>query len=175
LIAGFTIRSFPMLGKDKRDLLRAAWDFFVLFSGISTASNLTRTQGRQILSRGLFLVRPPLDKKPPGPPREPTEPVPPLNPQPHTSAVALARRIQPQDNGEFPVAAIYTFGQALPLAVPSVVLNFRWESEEFLKPLPVEPAGPGHARLSGAGPDADHEEEPVCARPQPVCAGKIKP
>ena len=32
-------------------------DFFVLFSGISTASNLARTQGKPLLTRGLFLFR----------------------------------------------------------------------------------------------------------------------
>jgi hypothetical protein len=37
--------------------LRAFWDFFILFSGISTASNLARTQGRRLLTRGIFLFR----------------------------------------------------------------------------------------------------------------------
>jgi hypothetical protein len=37
---------------------RAFWDFFVLFSGISTASNLSRTRRDPILTRGLFLFRP---------------------------------------------------------------------------------------------------------------------
>lgn len=37
-------------------------DFFVLFSGISTASNLARTQGRPLLTRGLFLFRKPARK-----------------------------------------------------------------------------------------------------------------
>jgi len=32
-------------------------DFFVLFFGISTASNLARTQGRPLLSCGIFLFR----------------------------------------------------------------------------------------------------------------------
>jgi hypothetical protein len=41
----------------KRSFLRAFWDFFVLFSGVSTASNLARTQGRPLQSRGLFLIR----------------------------------------------------------------------------------------------------------------------
>jgi hypothetical protein len=41
----------------KKNFLRAFWDFFVLFSGISTSSNLSRTQGRQVRSRGLFLFR----------------------------------------------------------------------------------------------------------------------
>ncbi|MGB6194559.1 MAG: hypothetical protein WBF42_18995 [Terracidiphilus sp.] len=37
---------------------RAFWDFFILFSGISTKSNLSRTRKEPILSRGLFLFRP---------------------------------------------------------------------------------------------------------------------
>jgi hypothetical protein len=37
--------------------LRAFLDFFILFSGISTASNLARTQGRRLLTRGIFLFR----------------------------------------------------------------------------------------------------------------------
>jgi hypothetical protein len=37
------------------DRWRAFWDFFVLFSGISTRSNLSRTRKDPILSRGLFL------------------------------------------------------------------------------------------------------------------------
>jgi hypothetical protein len=41
----------------KKGFLRAFFDFFVLFSGISTASNLARTQGRPLLTRGLFLFR----------------------------------------------------------------------------------------------------------------------
>lgn len=43
----------------KKSRLRAFWDFFVLFSGISTASNLSRTQPRPVGSRGLFLFRRP--------------------------------------------------------------------------------------------------------------------
>lgn len=43
-------------GKDK-GFFRAFLDFFVLFSGVSTASNLARTQGRPLLTRGLFLFR----------------------------------------------------------------------------------------------------------------------
>jgi hypothetical protein len=42
---------------EKKNLLRAFWDFFVLFSGISTASNLSRTQPRPVRNRGLFLFR----------------------------------------------------------------------------------------------------------------------
>jgi len=40
-----------------RDMFRAFLDFFVLFSGISTKSNLARTQGRPLRSRGIFLFR----------------------------------------------------------------------------------------------------------------------
>jgi hypothetical protein len=47
-----------MAVEKKKNFLRAFWDFFVLFSGISTASNLSRTQGRPVRSRGLFLFRP---------------------------------------------------------------------------------------------------------------------
>jgi hypothetical protein len=41
----------------EKGFLRKFWDFFVLFSGISTASNLSRTQGRPVRNRGLFLFR----------------------------------------------------------------------------------------------------------------------
>lgn len=40
-----------------KDMFRAFLDFFILFSGISTASNLARTQGRKLLTRGIFLFR----------------------------------------------------------------------------------------------------------------------
>jgi len=46
-----------MTAKNKTNLFRAFWDFFVLFSGISTASNLSRTQPRPVSNRGLFLFR----------------------------------------------------------------------------------------------------------------------
>jgi hypothetical protein len=46
-----------MTAENKKNFLRAFWDFFVLFSGISTASNLSRTQGRPVRNRGLFLFR----------------------------------------------------------------------------------------------------------------------
>lgn len=39
--------------------LLAFWDFLVLFSGISTASNLSRTRRDPIRRRGLFLFRSP--------------------------------------------------------------------------------------------------------------------
>jgi hypothetical protein len=41
--------------------LRAFFDFLILFSGISTPSNLARTQQRPLKSRGIFLFR---SKKP---------------------------------------------------------------------------------------------------------------
>ena len=47
-----------MTAENRKNFLRAFWDFFVLFSGISTASNLSRTQGSPVRSRGLFLFRP---------------------------------------------------------------------------------------------------------------------
>jgi len=40
-----------------RGFWRAFFDFFILFSGISTASNLARTQGRRLLNRGIFIFR----------------------------------------------------------------------------------------------------------------------
>jgi hypothetical protein len=48
-----------MVSENKKGFLRAFWDFFVLFSGISTASNLERTQGRPLKSCRLFLFRRP--------------------------------------------------------------------------------------------------------------------
>jgi hypothetical protein len=42
-----------------KGFLRAFWDFFVLFSGISTKSNLSRTRREPVQSRGLFLFRKP--------------------------------------------------------------------------------------------------------------------
>ena len=46
-----------MASRRAKDLIRAFIDFFILFSGISTASNLARTQGRRLLTRGVFLFR----------------------------------------------------------------------------------------------------------------------
>lgn len=46
-----------MAPKSRKGFVRAFLDFFVLFSGISTASNLARTQGRALLTRGIFLFR----------------------------------------------------------------------------------------------------------------------
>ena len=51
-----------MASETKKGFFRAFFDFFVLFSGISTASNLARTQGRPLLTRGLFLFRKPSGK-----------------------------------------------------------------------------------------------------------------
>jgi hypothetical protein len=44
-------------GKGLGERLRAFWDFLVLFSGISTASNLSRTRKDPVKRRGLFLFR----------------------------------------------------------------------------------------------------------------------
>jgi hypothetical protein len=55
-----------MADENKKSFLKAFWDFFVLFSGISTASNLSRTQGRPVRNRGLFLFRQPGGKPPTG-------------------------------------------------------------------------------------------------------------
>ncbi|MGO9337660.1 MAG: hypothetical protein ACLPY1_09150 [Terracidiphilus sp.] len=57
-----------MTTENKKSLLRAFWDFFVLFSGISTASNLSRTQPGPVRSRGLFLFRSKGEKQPDGKP-----------------------------------------------------------------------------------------------------------
>jgi hypothetical protein len=46
-----------MANNEKKGLIRAFLDFFVLFSGVSTASNLARTQGRPPSTRGIFLFR----------------------------------------------------------------------------------------------------------------------
>jgi hypothetical protein len=43
---------------ERKGFIRAFLDFFILFSGISTASNLTRTQDRPVRRLGLFLFRP---------------------------------------------------------------------------------------------------------------------
>lgn len=46
-----------MPGNNKKSFWRAFLDFFVLFSGVSTASNLERTQGRALRTGGIFLFR----------------------------------------------------------------------------------------------------------------------
>jgi hypothetical protein len=43
--------------QERKGWLRAFLDFFVLFGGVSTASNLSRTQPRPVRQRGLFLFR----------------------------------------------------------------------------------------------------------------------
>ncbi|HTX77200.1 MAG TPA: hypothetical protein VMD29_13405 [Terracidiphilus sp.] len=42
---------------EKKGFWRAFLDFFVLFSGISTKSNLARTRKAPVVGRGLFLFR----------------------------------------------------------------------------------------------------------------------
>jgi hypothetical protein len=42
---------------EKKGFWRAFLDFFVLFSGVSTASNLSRTRKTPVVGRGLFLFR----------------------------------------------------------------------------------------------------------------------
>jgi hypothetical protein len=44
---------------DEKSFWRAFLDFFILFSGISTASNLSRTRATPVRGRGLFLFRKP--------------------------------------------------------------------------------------------------------------------
>jgi len=44
---------------EKKGFWRAFLDWFVLFSGISTASNLSRTRETPVRGRGLFLFRTP--------------------------------------------------------------------------------------------------------------------
>jgi len=53
-----------MREEKRKNRLRAFWDFFVLFSGISTASNLSRTQRHPVKASGLFLFRPGTEKLP---------------------------------------------------------------------------------------------------------------
>ena len=47
-----------MVSEKNRSFFRAFLDFFVLFNGVSTASNLARVQGRPLHTRGIFLFRP---------------------------------------------------------------------------------------------------------------------
>ena len=44
-------------GTSFRERLRSFWDFLILFSGISTARNLSRTRKEPVQQRGLFLFR----------------------------------------------------------------------------------------------------------------------
>ena len=46
-----------MADREKKGFWRAFLDFLMLFGGISTSSNLERTQGRAPRTRGLFLMR----------------------------------------------------------------------------------------------------------------------
>jgi hypothetical protein len=46
-----------MANQPQKSFWHAFVDFFVLFSGISTASNLERTQGRPLRMHGIFLFR----------------------------------------------------------------------------------------------------------------------
>jgi hypothetical protein len=46
-----------MASEKTRGFWQAFLDFFILFSGISTARNLARTQGRRLLNRGIFIFR----------------------------------------------------------------------------------------------------------------------
>jgi hypothetical protein len=62
------VASLKMKNPENKDWFRAFLDFFVLFSGISTASNLARTQGRKLMTRGIFLFR---SKKESAPPDQP--------------------------------------------------------------------------------------------------------
>jgi hypothetical protein len=53
-----------MANQENRNFFRAFLDFFILFSGISTASNLARTQGRPLRKIGPFLFRTRPDARP---------------------------------------------------------------------------------------------------------------
>jgi len=43
--------------RERKSFWRAFLDFFVLFGGVSTASNLSRTRKSPVVGRGLFLFR----------------------------------------------------------------------------------------------------------------------
>jgi hypothetical protein len=47
------------MANEKKSFFRAFLDFFVLFGGVSTASNLSRTRKTPVFGRGLFLFRKP--------------------------------------------------------------------------------------------------------------------
>lgn len=53
-----------MADAPRRGFIYAFLDFFILFSGISTASNLSRTQSSPVKRLGLFLFRTRKDKRP---------------------------------------------------------------------------------------------------------------
>jgi hypothetical protein len=42
---------------EKKSFWHAFLDFFVLFSGVSTAANLSRTRRAPVMGRGMFLFR----------------------------------------------------------------------------------------------------------------------
>lgn len=44
---------------ERKSFWRAFLDFFILFNGVSTASNLSRTRNAPVEGRGLFLFRKP--------------------------------------------------------------------------------------------------------------------
>lgn len=56
-----------MSREGRKGWFRAFLDFFILFNGISTASNLSRTQRRPVKRRGLFLFRSQKDSQPTSP------------------------------------------------------------------------------------------------------------
>jgi len=57
MVANQTGRSEQLAMNKGKSSIRAFWDWFVLFSGISTASNLSRTRKTPVVGRGLFLFR----------------------------------------------------------------------------------------------------------------------
>jgi hypothetical protein len=59
---------------DKKSFWRAFLDFFVLFGGVSTASNLSRTRGKPVRRRGLFLFRKPEKSRESASSKEPLNP-----------------------------------------------------------------------------------------------------
>jgi hypothetical protein len=52
-------------GTEKKSFWRTFLDFFVLFNGVSTKSNLSRTRGAPVEGRGMFLFRRPGKPRPP--------------------------------------------------------------------------------------------------------------
>ena len=137
-----------MLRSDKRDFWHAVWDFFVLFSGISTASNLTRTQGRQIRSEGLFLFRPPEGKKPPEPPRPSADPdLSPDFPPSHPRDARLA----PAEREGVAVKAEERKRLEGPFIGAPVVLRFAWTGEDLLERHSAPPQPLLSARSMSAG------------------------
>jgi len=127
-----------MRKKNIREILRAAWDFFVLFSGISTASNLTRTQGRRIHSNGLFLFRPAVDSKPPGPSGPPTDPATSPDAPAPPSGDALPSQVEPGNSESIAERTDRIKDVELPPAIAPIVLRFEWTSEDLLKPDSVQ-------------------------------------